>query len=232
MSRELHSATSNALSQDTVVEAWFLRLDILNDPIQIWTGTRDVTFTGATATGDGKLDGITFEGLGELGGIGQIVDGRGGSQAVQLTLPGVDLNDDALRQVVFNKNRWQRRQAWIWIATLDADYNIIGKPFRVKTGRIDKMNVGQGRDGQNFVSVTVESHQAYAGQVLNTRYSEQRELDNTDTSQDYVHSLANMQPVVGGASAGNPPIVNNVSALVSGNLLGGKTSYNPLISRL
>jgi hypothetical protein len=227
MSRDIHSATSTALSQDTVVEAWFIRLDILGDPVQIWTAARDIMFTGPTATGDPKLDGLLFEGMGELGGIGQIVDGRGGSQAVQLTLPGIDLADDALRQVVFNKNRWQRRQAWIWISTLDGDYNIIGRPFRVKTGRIDKMNVGQGRDGQNFVSVTIESHQAYAGEILNTKYSEQRELDSTDTSQDYVHALANMQPVVGGANAGNPPIANTVSNLLSGKVWG-KPGYSPV----
>ena len=39
--------------------------------------------------------------------------------------------------------------------------------------------------------------QSYVSQALNTRYSQQNELDATDTSQDYVHDLANRQPGIG-----------------------------------
>lgn len=223
MSRELHPATSAAVGEDVVYEGWFIRLDILGDPVIIWTGLQDKAFGPGQA--DAALNNLTFAGMGQLSGLGSIVDGRGGSQAVQLRLPGVDLNDEALRQVVFNKATWQRRQAWIWYATLDSNYNVVGELVRVKTGRMDKMVVRQDAR-QSFVQVTIESHQAYAGEVLNTKYSEQKEIDSTDVSQSYVHALANMQPVVGGATAGNAQAVNAVAGFVSGgnSAIGGGVS--------
>lgn len=222
--RILHPSTSAALGADVVYEAWIYRLDILNDPIEIWTGPRNVQFTNS---GDAALDNVTFEGLGDIGEIGNVVDGRGGSQAVSLTLPGINLDDDALRQVVFNKSTWQRRPAWIWIATLDADYNIIGVPFRIKTGRMDNMTVGQGRSG-NFVEVIIESHQSYASEELNTKYSEQKDIDATDISQAYVHDLANRTAVIGGTVANNSTL--NASQALLAQL--GKNSPNSLISQL
>lgn len=199
--RDLNPVTKAALASDVVYMAFIIRLDILGDPVLIWTGTRDYKPVG---TGDAALDGLTFEGMGAIGKIGNIVDGRGGSQAVKLTLSGIDISSPLLRQVVGDNRTWQFRQAWIWIATLNADYEVIGVPFRVKTGRMDQMPVGKsGRKG-DYVSVTIESHQAYASDVLNTKYSEQKDIDPTDTSQNYVHDLANKPAVIGGASASSP----------------------------
>lgn len=211
--RNLHPETKAALGESVVNEAWIFRLDIVDDPVICWTGPRDMTFVG---TGDGALNGLIFEGMGAVEGIGEIRDGRGGSQAVNLKLHGINLNDDALKQVVFNKNRWQGRSAWIWIVTLDDAYNVVGQPFRVKTGRIDKMNVGQGRKG-NFVQCTIESYAAYRSEALNTKYSEQRDIDATDTSQAYVHDLANRTAVIGGAVANNPSPANVALAAIGGS---------------
>lgn len=218
--RPLNPATSTALGAKVVYDAWLFRLDIEGDPVIVWTGPRDVSFAG---TGDPALEGVLFVGMGNIGDIGQIVDGRGGSQAVQLRLPGINLADEALRQVVFNENRWQKRSAWIWIATLDENYNIVGVPFRVKTGRMDQMRVGQGR-GQNFVQVTIESHQAYASIATNTKYSEQKDIDPTDTSQDYVQDLANRTAIIGGT------VTNNASRTAAATgvnfLLGGGHNFD------
>lgn len=221
--RAIHPLTSAALGQDVVYDAFILRLDILNDPVQIWTGPRNIVFSGS---GDPSLEvnaqgqPLTFEGLGDIGGIGDIVDGQGGSQAVVLRLAGVDLTDDALKQVVFNKNRWQRRQAWIWIATLDADYSLVGQPFRIKTGRMDNMNIGQGRDGENFVEVRIESHQAYSSEASNTKYSEQGDIDSTDISQAYVVDLANRQAIIGGVVANNSAITAEAAAVLNMSATG------------
>lgn len=197
--RDLDPATEAAVDASIVYPAWLFRLDIEGDPVIVWTGARDYTPTG---TGDPALDGFTFERVGNIGDIGNIVDGRGGSQALNLRLPGVDLNDDALKQVVKDKRKWQFRQAWVWIATLDANYNVVGVPFRVKTGRMDRMNVGKGRKG-SYVNLVIESHQAYASEVGNQKYSELRDFDPTDTSQNYVHDLANRVAIIGGKVANN-----------------------------
>lgn len=201
--RPLHPATAAAIGQNVVYEGWFIRLDIEDDPVQIWTGGYDVTFAG---TDDAALNGIAFEGRGVIGGIGEIVDGAGGSQSVKLTLAGVDLEDEALKQVVFDKRRWKRRQAWLWVATLDENYQVVGTPFRVKTGRMDKMRVGQGR-GQNYVEVTIESHQGYSTQPTMTGYYEMAAvLDSADQAEAFVHDLANRQAIIGGTTANNAAV--------------------------
>jgi len=193
--RPLAPATDNALEAPTVTLVYIVRLDIEGDPILVWTGYGDQLIDG---TGDDALDGLTFSGITHLvGEVGAAADGQGGSAALELALPGVDLQDEAMRQVVYDRRRWQYRRAWVWMAFLDEEENIIGRPFRLKTGRIDKMPVEEDDDGTGTVKCRIESQQAYAGEALASRYSETKELDPTDTSQDYVWSLANMEPNIG-----------------------------------
>ena len=187
MTRTLHPDTKAAAQAPTLWPAWVIRLDIKDDPVLVWTGLGQYL---PSATGDNALDGLIFEGIANVGDIGAIVEAREGSQALTLSLAGVDLQDEALRQVVFDERTWQFRQAWLWVVLCDEDGNPIGKPVRVKRGRMDQMNHEED-DGEGKVSVEIESHQAYVANVLNTRYSEQLEVDPTDTSQDYVHDLAN-----------------------------------------
>jgi uncharacterized membrane protein YgcG len=187
MSRNLDPATREAAQSATVWPAWVIRLDIKDDPVLVWTGLGQYVPSG---TGDAALDGLTFEGIANVGEIGAVVDAREGSQAVTLALAGVDLTDEALRQVVFDERTWQFRDAWLWVVLCDEDGDPIGKPVRIKKGRMDQMNHEED-DGEGRVSVEIESHQAYVGQALGTRYSEQPEVDPTDTSQRFVHDLAN-----------------------------------------
>lgn len=212
--RDLHPSTEAAVDASVVYPAWLFRLDIEGDPVIVWTGARDITFGTMT---DPVLSGLTFERVGNIGDIGNIVDGRGGSQAMNLRLPGVDLDDGDLNDIVTDKSRWQFRQAWVWIATLDASYNIVGEPFRVKTGRMDRMNVGQGRKG-SYIGLVIESHQAYASEVGNQKYSELKDFDPSDTSQNFVHDLANRVAIIGGAVANNPAVNAAVSFITGGRV--------------
>ena len=193
MARDLTAGMITEVQEPLIKPVWILRLDIDTDPLYAWTGRGDFAPTG---TGDSALDGNTFTGLGNIGKIGNIEDTENGSSAVQLILPGVDLNDTALQEVVLNERLWQNRQGWIWFGLLDTTYATIISPTRVKTGRMDQMTVaGSGSSG--IVTIALESHQSYVSQALNTRYSQQEELDATDTSQNYVHDLANRQPGIG-----------------------------------
>lgn len=220
----MQAATSTAAGAQVVYPGWIIRLDILDDPILVWTGLGPLTPSG---TSDAQLNGQTFEGIANVGEISAIVDSREGSQAVKLSLPGVDLQDDALKQVVFDNRRWQFRQAWMWIALFNESGVIQGEPIRVKTGRIDNMEVEFGGE-TGVVAVNIESHQAYAGDILATRYSEQKEIDSTDISQNFVHSLANQSAVIGQKSAtasGSP------STMVSGGGGGGGRGGSQLYDR-
>lgn len=214
-------AVGSALDSSSINWAYIIRLDVENDPLFAWTGFGDLTF-GASQTGDTALDGQTFQGITHLiAEVGAVQDGQGGSGALEIVVPGVDLQDEMMRQVVFDRRRWQFRPGRVWIALFDDNGALLGNPIRMRSGYMDKMTVTEDDDGQGTVKCIIESQQAYAGPALNTRYSEQREIDSADNSQDWVWQLANMTPALGQAnnmagSGGSP-----AAAPSSGGSSGG-----------
>lgn len=207
-----------ALDGRTLNLAYIIRLDVEGDPLYAWTGFGDLTFT-AGQTGDAALDGMTFQGITHLvADIGAVSDAQGGSGALEVIVPGVDLMDEAMRQVVYDKRRWQFRTARVWLVLLDDSGALIGNPIRLRSGRMDQMPVKEDDDGTGTVKCVIESQQAYATGALSTRYSEQKELDTSDTSQDWVWQLANMTPALGQANnlAGSGASLSSGGAGVGG----------------
>lgn len=193
-------AVGAILDGDVVPVAFIIRLDVEGDPLYAWTGFGDLTFA-AGATGDSALDGKTFAGITHLvADVGAVQDSRGGSGALEVSLPGVDLTDEAMRQVVYDRRRWQFKPAWVWLAILDDNGNVVGKPIRLKSGRMDRMPVEETEDGVGTVTCVIEGYQAYGSEPLSTRYSEQEDIDSADTSQKWVWQLANMTPGLGQAN--------------------------------
>lgn len=196
MTRPLATATANALDNKIIPMSAIIYLDILGDPLYAWAGMGNLVF-GAGATGDAGLDGQTFSGTKQIIELSGASEGVGGSDSLEISLPGVDINDLALKQLITDGRRWQFRRALVWLMILDpVTYAPVGNPFRIKTGRIDGMNYKESR-GTGIVSAVVEGQQAYGDQPLNSRYSEQLDIDSTDTSQKYAYSLANMTPEMG-----------------------------------
>lgn len=193
MARDLTAGMVTEVALPLITPVWFIRLDITTDPVIAWTGFSDFT---PSSTGDTAFDTFTFIGIGDVGQIGQIVDTDAGSQALKLKLPGIDLNDDVLKQVITNSETWQNRRAWIWYGLLNTAYGVIVDPTRVKTGKMDQLRVtGSGETG--IVEVTIESHQANISEPLNTHYSGQINLDASDTSQNYALDLSSKRPEIG-----------------------------------
>lgn len=191
MTRPLEAATATATGQPVLPLAALVYLDVENDPLYAWTGIGDLIFT-AGQTGDPSLDGKTFTGLGTIVEISNASEGVGGSDALEISMPGVDPNEPMMRQLVTNRQRWQFRRAIVWMMILDPETEAIeGKPFRIKTGRMDKMPYTEGKQG-GVIKVRIEGQQAYGNEPLNSRYSEQVDLNPLDTSQKWIHSLANM----------------------------------------
>lgn len=197
MSRNIDSATKSALSNPVLPIAAIIRLDIENDPLLAWTGIGDLVFAPGQ-TGDPALDGLTFKGTAAISEIASITEGDGGSGALELTAPGVDITDVAARQVIYNHNRFRFRQAWVWLVLFDEVTGaIVGKPFRVKTGRIDQMPYQEDESGKATIKCRIESQASYSEEALNTTYSGQKDIDSTDNSQDWVTALANQTPGIG-----------------------------------
>lgn len=196
MTRPLVAATATALDKPILPVAVIVYLDILNDPLFAWSGIGDLVF-GVAETGDPSLDSKTFNGTGSIIEISAVSEGVGGSDALDISLPGVDIQEPLLRQLITNRNRWQFRRAIVWLMLLDPDTDLIaGKPFRIKTGRMDRMPLSENDTG-GTIKVVIEGQQSYGDIPLGSRYSEQIDINPNDTSQKWAHSLANMQAVIG-----------------------------------
>lgn len=217
--RPLDPITKAAVDKPVLPLAAIVYLDILDDPLFAWTGIGDLVFA-IGETGDPSLDGKTFKGTGSIIEISAASDGIGGSDALEIALPGVDPFEPAMRQVITNRNRWQFRRAVVWLMALDPDTDLIaGKPFRIKTGRIDNMPFSEQRGG--IVKAKIEGQQAYSNSALGTRYSEQRDISPNDRSQAYVHSLANMSAAIGTNSNPASAFAGGGSVTVGGGSSGG-----------
>lgn len=200
MVRPLQTATKDALDRPVVPLAAIVYLDILGDPLFAWTGIGDLTFAAAE-TGDSGLDNKTFKGVGSVIEVSGIEEGAGGSDSLEITFPGVDPDSQLMKQIIKDRRRWQFRRAIVWMLVLNPDTMAIeGKPFRIKTGRMDAMPYSESNDKAGFKCV-IEGQQSYGSEPLNTRYSEQIDIDSTDTSQKWVYALANMSAKIGTKSA-------------------------------
>jgi hypothetical protein len=196
MSRPLHADTSTALAKPIIPLAAIVYLDIENDPLYVWTGLGDLVFTPAQ-TGDTGLDGFTFKGGGSILELSGVSEGAGGSDSLEIAFPGVDPTQPLWKQLMVDKRRWQFRRALVWLMLLDKDTGAIaGKPFRIKTGRMDEFPYEENQ-GKGFYKCVIEGQQAYANDALHSRYSEQIDIDPNDTSQRWVHNLANMSAQIG-----------------------------------
>ena len=217
--RILDAATATAFDNPILPMAAIVYLDVQNDPLFAWSGIGDLVFT-AGQTGDANLDGNTFSGTGTLIEIGSIAEGIGGSDSLEITLPGVDINDNELKQVVTNRNRWQFRRAIVWLVLLDPNtYAIAGKPFRIKTGRMDQMPYSENASG-GTIKCTIEGQQSYGNSALATRYAEQIDINPNDTSQKYVFWLANV--TAGAAGVASASSVTNSGGGGGGGGGGGR----------
>jgi len=196
MTRPLDPATAAATSNIVIPLAALVHLDIQGDPFWGWTGIGDLTFA-AGATGDPSLDGKTFGGTGDIIELKSISEGVGGSDGLEISFPGVDYNDTMMQQIIRDRDRWQFRRAIAWLMLLNPDtMGIAGKPFRIKTGRIDSMPFEE-TDKVGVIKCVIEGQQASGNEPLNTRYSEQIDINPNDTSQKYVYQLANMSAIIG-----------------------------------
>lgn len=204
MTRPLHPATAAAFNKAVLPMATIIKLNIEGDPLYAWTGLGNISFP-AGSTGDAELElsngvPITYIGTGDILEIGTVTDSIGGSDALEITLPGVNVQDPILRQIIYNRNRWQFKRAIVWMVVLDEVTNaVVGLPFRIKTGRIDAMPFSE--DDEGYVRCVIEGQQAYGDSALDTRYSEQPTINPRDISQSWVLSLSNMTAALGTPSS-------------------------------
>lgn len=190
--------TFSAAAEAPVVRpVWFLYLDIKNDPLKIWTGPIGVALS---STGDSTLDGTWLPGSGLIE-IGEIVDDERGSGPVSLQMSGVDPALPLFKQIIADGRLWRRRRAIIWQSYLNDVTQLAFTPVRKKIGRMDDLRMIQNRQTA-LITLNIEGFAARSAEALGTRYSEQRDIDPTDKSQDFVHDLANKSQNIGQTGQG------------------------------
>jgi len=233
------SSMQNQFAQTTVPTApvnfsfTFVAINNGYQQLRIYTGGPDATsrwdnisikeVTGFPSTGDPSLDGKTFSGLGDILEINTVSEGVGGSDGLEITFPGVDLNDTMMQQVIRDRDRWQFRRAIVWLMLLDpVTFLVAGQPFRIKTGRIDSMPFEENNEG-GTIKCVIEGQQSSADEPLNTRYSEQIDINANDTSQKYIYQLANMSAIIGKSTTAelNQAIVVGNTSPIPGETGGG-----------
>lgn len=187
MSRSLTASMQTALQATEIRPVLIGRLDILDDPVTAWTGPGIFAPTG---TGDGALDGQTFDPIGPYVDVSDVTEDLSMGEPVVIRLHGHDIDETLLRQVVRDKRTWRGRKAWLWLALLDADaFTVVADPTRIKTGIITQMVIRR-KDGSAVVDVTIDNDRA------NTRSGPLRWIDHvrfhsTDTFSAFVIKLAN-----------------------------------------
>ena len=190
--------TYEAEAEKVVVRpAWFVFLDIKDDPLKFWTGPMAINLS---STGDSLLDG-DWSADGGLVDIGEIVEDENGSGPSRLEMSAVDPAQPAFKQIIADGRLWKRRRAVIWMSYVNDAGVLAFTPRRKKTGRMDDLRMIQDSDSA-LITLNIEGFAARSGDALGTRYSEQRDIDPTDKSQDWAADLANKKPDIGSSGSG------------------------------
>ena len=144
-------------------------------------------------TGPGPLvwNGMTFLGVGSLGKVGSITDAsESNAQGTTVELSGLD----AIWLADVQTELRQGAPAKLWLAALTSSLGIVGTPYMLFRGQIDKANVqvtppSPDGDGTSSISLNLETRFMNHGRPNARRYTSADQRANgypTDSAFDYV----------------------------------------------
>lgn len=113
---------------------YFIYLNLAVDPFYGCTGTRTYTWTSGITSPE-----PAWLGLGDIGGIGDIMTGADvAARPIEITLSGVDAY---ITTPALNRVNYKNREASIWRGLLDENEDLIDTPHKVWTGTMDVASV-------------------------------------------------------------------------------------------
>lgn len=179
MRDDVTASQATALSAQNLLGVWFVRLDIVDDPVYVWTGPDEITWDGKTWIGLG-------DGLGKISRLNS--DTKGNIPGAEVELTGIDAT--VLASV--KSEKYAGQPAYIYSAPLDLDdFSLVDDPFLVFAGEISDVPIAAAKSG-NKVSATIESRLQLLRQSrprYRTDEDQQREHSG-DTFFEYVPKLA------------------------------------------
>lgn len=185
-----------ALAAKGITTALLCRLDFKSETIGIWTGADALTVTGSA---DSLLNNMTFDPLvhGVVLDFGENNMSMAGSDSMKITLGIPSDPSIAVSAAMVDPDEYQARPATLWRAIMIASPTP-GAPAtwafrRIRTGRMDTLEVSNDGSVQKF-TLGIEGHAGLISAATNQTYQNQKALDPSDTSQDYVLACANGSP--------------------------------------
>lgn len=223
MTRDITPGMADASDDAVVRPHLFVHLDVRNDPVWAWTGLADATLTVAS---DPLLSGgqaFSAAGLVEMGALLQ--DASGQVRRMSIRKAAADFSVQPFAKFLATPTDWRLRGAAVWYG-LAADNGLsIADPFRLFTGRIERILASDGKVSHIRVDLV---DKAVDGRRRNGwRYTgpHQRKIHPGDKAFDHVQDLANQELVIGGPADPRPTTPGRRFPPSSG--LGGRLRRRP-----
>lgn len=178
-----------ALELPVIAPAWFIYLDVLDDPIRATTHVANIIPTG---TGDAELDSQEFIAVNprviEVGDVGQ---SDGGSDTLSVALSGVVTMDTALLEGIGDRAKWWGRVCRLWFRLYDeTGVTAQGAFVPYYTGYMSAVKIHPSPESQ-IIKLEVENYLAAFNQASNRSYLNQKDYDSGDLSAAATISAAN-----------------------------------------
>lgn len=178
MARDITAGVSTATDAATAHPAIFVFFDFASGPLRVWTGYGDYT-----------LGGETFSGVGDLGSISPIEEGKSiSARGVSLTISGVPSERVS---TALNRKEYHNRPVTLWLALFGADGStLIADEVQIFSGRLDTMTINDAGE-TSTITVTAESRLIDLERPRELRFTdqEQKRLFPGDRGLEYVAGL-------------------------------------------
>lgn len=181
MSRNLSNALIEQTTAPHIIPVLLACLNFVSGPLLCNTGLNSVVWnTGATPNWRGE-----YLGIGMIGQISAIEEGTS-AQAFGATFTLSGIPQDAV-SASLNAD-YAAQMAWVWLAFLDENYQIIDTPTMLFAGRMDTMNIGMGDTAA--ITLTAESRLADLGRVRARRFNHQDQIAHHPDDKGLIFAAA------------------------------------------
>jgi hypothetical protein len=173
--RPLTPAQAAATAAPRANLAMLVELDLLPEPMRLWSGIGEFVWGNGTFTGAGTLLGVSD--------AAESAEVRANGATLSLSGVPPEVIDAAL------DTTWQGRGARVWVALLDDAAALISEPVQVLSARMDALAWQEGEDAT--VSLSVESRLIDLERARVRRYTsaDQQRRHPGDRAFEYVESL-------------------------------------------
>ncbi|MBI2235347.1 MAG: hypothetical protein HYU60_00045 [Magnetospirillum sp.] len=184
MSRALDPAVEAATLAPVVYPALLVKLGSGDGDVLAWSGYGDLAWSG-----------MTFKGVGYLGGISQVAETADlQANGLSFSLTGVP---SELLAYAINSAR-QGLPAMVWFAALNEAGQLVGEPYQLWSGLTDVPEIDENPDNPT-ISISAENRLVDLERPRERRYTpEDQKLDDpTDKGFDFVAGLQDREVIFG-----------------------------------